>query len=192
MTVVRTTGTGTKSGAPAFLQDPPRLTNAFDADHVLAETLERLLPNEVSRALRPEWRALGDEAAGPLAALARQAEANPPRHVPYDAWGRRMDDVVVSPAWRELARAASRWGLAAIPYEGRLGAYARLHQFALMALYAPSSAVYTCHVAITDGAVRRWVSERLSSPLGGPRDSGPPLEASRVLSGLDPGPEAGE
>jgi alkylation response protein AidB-like acyl-CoA dehydrogenase len=153
MTVVRTPPDAT-IGIRGFLQDPPRLTNTFDADTVLAETLERLLPNEISRALRPEWRALGEEAAGSLESLARQAEAQPPRHVPYDAWGRRVDEVVVSPAWRELARAAARWGLAAIPYEGRLGAHARLHQFALLALYAPSSAVYTCHLAMTDGAAR--------------------------------------
>ncbi len=153
MSVARTPPAAT-SGAPGFLQDPPCLTNTFDADRVLAETLERLLPNEISQALRPEWRALGEEAAGPLAALAREAEAQPPRHVPCDAWGRRVDDVLVSPAWRELARAAARWGLAAIPYEGRLGEHARLHQFALLALYAPSSAVYTCHLAMTDGAAR--------------------------------------
>jgi acyl-CoA dehydrogenase len=153
MSVVRTPPDAT-AGPSGFLQDPPRLTNTFDADLVLAETLERLLPNEVSRALRPEWRALGQEAAGPLASLAREAEAQPPRHVPYDAWGRRVDEVVVSPAWRELSRAAARWGLAAVPYEGRLGPHARLHQFALLALYAPSSAVYTCHLAMTDGAAR--------------------------------------
>jgi alkylation response protein AidB-like acyl-CoA dehydrogenase len=65
-----------------------------------------------------------------------------------------VDDVVVSEAWQELSRAAARWGLAAIPFEGRLGPHARLHQFALLALYAPSSAVYTCHLAMTDGAAR--------------------------------------
>lgn len=153
MTVVRTPA-ATTPDASGFFQEPPRLTNTFEADRVLAETLERLLPAEVASALRPEWRALGEEAAGPLAELARQAEAQPPRHVPFDAWGRRVDEVLVSPAWRELHRAAARWGLTAIPYEGRLGPFARLHQFALLALYAPSSAVYTCHLAMTDGAAR--------------------------------------
>jgi acyl-CoA dehydrogenase len=142
------------AGAAASLQDPPRLANTFAADRLLAETLERLLPSDVAAALRPEWDALGDEAAGPLQALARQAEAEPPRHVPYDAWGRRVDEIAVSAAWRELHKAAARWGLAAIPYEGRLGSFARLHQFALLVLYAPSSAVYACPVAMSDGAAR--------------------------------------
>ena len=140
--------------AESFFQDPPRLTNTFVADAALAETLERLLPEDLHSHLAPEWRALGEEAAGPLAELARQAEADPPRHVPYDAWGRRVDHVVVAPAWRELHRAAARWGLTAIPYEGRLGPFARIHQFALLGLYGPSSAIYTCPLAMTDGAAR--------------------------------------
>jgi alkylation response protein AidB-like acyl-CoA dehydrogenase len=152
MTLVRTPPE--TASAAGFRQDPPRLANTFDADRLLAETLERLLPADVAPALRAEWQALGEEAAGPVAARARQAEAQPPRHVPYDAWGRRVDEIVVSAAWRDLHRAAARWGLAAIPYEGRLGPFARLHQFALLVLYAPSSAVYTCPLAMTDGAAR--------------------------------------
>jgi alkylation response protein AidB-like acyl-CoA dehydrogenase len=140
--------------AESFFQEAPRLTNTFVADPALAETLERLLPADLHEHLAPEWRSLGEEAAGPLAELARQAEADPPRHIPYDAWGRRIDDVVVAPAWRELHRAAARWGLTAIPYEGRLGPFARIHQFALLDLYGPSSAVYTCYLAMTDGAAR--------------------------------------
>ncbi len=156
MAVVRNPAPATPA-ASGFSQEPPRLTNTFEADRVLGETLERLLPAEVAGALRPEWTALGEEAAGPLAELARQAEAQPPRHVPFDAWGRRVDQVLVSPAWRDLHRAAARFGLTAIPYEGRLGPFGRLHQFALIALYAPSSAIYTCHLAMTDGAARTLV-----------------------------------
>jgi putative acyl-CoA dehydrogenase len=140
--------------AEPFLQDPPRLTNTFLADRVLGETLERLLPADLHARLRPEWEALGEEAAGPLAELARQAQADLPRHVPYDAWGRRVDTVVVAPAWRELQRASARLGLTAIPYEKTLGPFARLHQFALLDLFGPSSAIFTCPLAMTDGTVR--------------------------------------
>jgi len=147
--------TSESSGPRAeFLQDPPRLANTFEADAALRETLERLLPPAVHARLEPEWRDLGAAAAGPLAELARAAEADPPRLVPFDAWGRRIDEVVVAPAWRELHREAARRGLAAIPYERDLGPWARVHQFALLALYGPSSAVYTCHLAMTDGAAR--------------------------------------
>jgi alkylation response protein AidB-like acyl-CoA dehydrogenase len=140
--------------AEPFFQEPPQLTNTYEADAALRETLERLVPRQVHDRLVPEWRDLGEAAAGPLLALAHAAESEPPRLVPYDAWGRRVDRLVVSPAWRELQSAAARRGLTAIPYEKRLGTFARLHQFALLNLYGPSSAIFTCYLAMTDGAAR--------------------------------------
>jgi alkylation response protein AidB-like acyl-CoA dehydrogenase len=137
-----------------FFQDPPRLTNTYAADAVLRDALARLLPAEVHDALEPHWLALGESACGPLEALARQAEAQPPRHVPFDPWGRRIDDIVVSPAWKQLQDEAARWGLAAAPYDRALGPWARLHQLALLMLYGPSSAIFTCYLAMTDGAAR--------------------------------------
>src|SRR5262249_7083341 len=56
--------------------------------------------------------------------------------------------------WRALHREAARRGLAAIPYERERGAWGRLHQFALLVLFGPSSAIYTCPLAMTDGAAR--------------------------------------
>jgi alkylation response protein AidB-like acyl-CoA dehydrogenase len=137
-----------------FFQDPPLLTNTFEADVALRELLERLVPAEAHAALAPQWRALGEQAAGPLMELARQAEAEPPRHVPYDAWGRRVDRIELSAAWTRLQEEAARWGLFAVPYEPGLGELARLHQGALLALYAPSSAIASCPLAMTDGAAR--------------------------------------
>jgi alkylation response protein AidB-like acyl-CoA dehydrogenase len=136
----------------AFFQDPPQLSNTFDADAVLRETLARLIPDHAR--LVETWRGLGAAAAGPLAALARQAEAAPPRHVPYDAWGGRVDRVEVSPAWTRLHAEMARWGLFAIPYEPGLGEAARVHQAATIALFAPSSAIATCPLAMTDGAAQ--------------------------------------
>src|SRR5262249_42987119 len=137
-----------------FFQDPPRLANTYEADPSLREALERLLPPALRGALEPAWRDLGQAAAGPLLALARQAEADPPRLGPYPAWGRGVDEVRVSTAWTELHREAARRGLAAVPYDRELGPWARLHHFALLVLFGPSSAIATCPLAMTDGAAR--------------------------------------
>lgn len=160
-----------------FQQEPPRLSNTFEADPLLRETLERLVPPELRRELAPAWHELGEAAAGRLLALAREAERDPPRHVPFDAWGRRIDDVRVSPAWAELRREATCRGLVAIPYEAALGPWARLHQFALLDLFGPSSAIFTCYVAMTDGAARTLLEH-----------AGPELQARAVprLTSRDP------
>jgi acyl-CoA dehydrogenase len=137
-----------------FFQEPPRLGNTYRSDVVLREHLERLLPAEVLAQVSPELDQMGEAAAGELARLADQAEADPPRLVHYDAWGRRVDRIELHPAWSELHAVQARAGLSALPYEGRHGPHDRVVQHALLHLYAPSSAVYTCHVAMTDAAVR--------------------------------------
>ncbi|HZD74014.1 MAG TPA: acyl-CoA dehydrogenase family protein [Actinomycetota bacterium] len=137
-----------------FFQEPPALTNTFRSDTVLREHLERLLPAELLAEATPELDAMGEAAAGPLARLAARAEAAPPRLVPYDPWGRRVDRIEVSAAWKELVAAQARAGLVAVAYDGRHGPHGRVLQHALLHVYGPSSAVATCPLAMTDAAVR--------------------------------------
>jgi putative acyl-CoA dehydrogenase len=159
--------------ATEFFQDPPRLANQYDDDSLLRSYLRWRLPREVLAEIEPALRQLGGRAVSDLLALDAAAEASPPRHVPYDAWGRRVDDIVVSEAWRALDRVAAEEGLVAIGYERQQGALSRVDQFARLYLYAPSSATYSCPLAMTDGAARllelypdavtRPVFERLTS-----------------------------
>jgi alkylation response protein AidB-like acyl-CoA dehydrogenase len=137
-----------------FFQQPPTLTNTFRSDTVLREHLERLLPAEVLAEATPELDAMGEAAAGELARLGALSEADPPRLVQFDPWGRRIDRIEVSAAWEELLAAQARAGLVTVAYDGRHGAHGRVLQHALLHLYAPSSAVATCPLAMTDAAAR--------------------------------------
>jgi alkylation response protein AidB-like acyl-CoA dehydrogenase len=137
-----------------FFQQPPTLGNTYRSDTVLREHLERLLPTQLLADLEPELDAMGEAAAGELARLAERAEATPPSVVRFDPWGRRVDRIEVSPAWEALVAAQASAGLVAVAYDGALGAHARTVQHALLHVYAPSSAVATCPLAMTDAAVR--------------------------------------
>lgn len=137
-----------------FYQDPPRLTNQYDDDSLLRSYLKWRLPPEMLADIEPELRHLGRRAATDLLALDAAAEASPPRLVSYDAWGRRIDEIVTSEAWRDLDRIAAEEGLVAVGYERKHGALSRVDQFARLYLYAPSSATYSCPLAMTDGAAR--------------------------------------
>ena len=145
-----------------FYQDPPRLGNQYDEDPLLKSFLRRVLPTEVLRDVEPSLGRMGEAAAGRLLELARDYRRDEPEHVPYDAWGRRVDEVRVNAAWREYARVAAEQGLVAIGYERAHGRFSRLHQFALAYLFHPSSQIYTCPLAMTDGCARTL--ERLGSP----------------------------
>ena len=137
----------------SFFQEPPRLGNQYDDDRVLRSFLRRYLTPQVLAGAEPGLRRLGGRTAGEMIELAREAEGAPPVHVPFDPWGRRVDEIRVSPAWRALHRIAAEEGIVATAYE-RMHEGARLHQFALLYLYHPSSAIYSCPLAMTDGAAR--------------------------------------
>jgi len=146
----------------SFYQDAPRLENQYLADRVLRRYLARRLPDDVRRAIEPSLAKMGELAAGRLLELARECRREEPEHVPYDAWGRRVDQVRVSRSWREFARVAAEEGVVATGYERANGACSRLHQFALVYLFHPSTQVYTCPLAMTDGAARTL--ETLAGP----------------------------
>jgi alkylation response protein AidB-like acyl-CoA dehydrogenase len=137
-----------------FFQDAPVLGNQYDDDPVLRSYLRWKLPANVFAEIEPGLRRLGERAVTDILALGNAAEASPPRHVPYDAWGRRIDRIEVCDAWKQLERIAAEEGIVATGYERRHGIWSRLHQFARLYLYGPSSAVATCPLAMADGAAR--------------------------------------
>ena len=138
-----------------FTQAPPELGNQFDDDPLLGAWLARSLPEALlASGLREELRELGALAGGELYRLQLADRLNEPVLTQWDAWGRRVDEVVVTPLWREAERLAARHGLVATGYDRGLGRYARLAQFLKVYLFHPSSDVYTCPLAMTDGAAR--------------------------------------
>jgi len=134
-----------------FLQPAPQLPQPYRADPALRGWLRRALPREVLAELEPSLAEMGDLALA-LHALSLEDRCQEPRHVPFDPWGNRVDRIELTRLWREAEPIAASRGLVAIPYERRHGAYSRIHQAALVHLFHPSSDVYTCPLAMTDGA----------------------------------------
>jgi alkylation response protein AidB-like acyl-CoA dehydrogenase len=137
-----------------FFQDGPTLENQYDDDRVLRNYLRWKLPTDVLAEIEPGLNRLGARAVTDILSLGNAAEASPPRHIPYDTWGRRIDRIEVCDAWKKLEAIGAEEGIVATAYERRHGVLSRIHQFARLYLYAPSSAVATCPLAMTDGAAR--------------------------------------
>jgi acyl-CoA dehydrogenase len=142
----------------AFFQSPPSLGNQFRDDRVLQSYLRRTMPADVLRDVEPTLDALGELAGGSLYRLQLADRLNEPKLVQWDAWGHRVDHIEVSPLWREAARLAAEHGVVATAYERKHGAFSRVHQFALVYLFDGSSDVYTCPLAMTDGAAKTLLS----------------------------------
>lgn len=136
----------------AFVQPPPELGNQYLDDRVLRAYLARTLPEDMIEEIAPALIEMGELAGGDLYRLQLADRRNEPVLTRWDAWGNRIDRVEVPPLWREAERLSAEQGLVAIAHEARHGVFSRVHQFALVYLFTPSSDLYVCPLAMSDGA----------------------------------------
>jgi len=141
----------------SFFQEPPRLGNQFDDDPLLPSWIARHIPEAHQRDVAAELKMLGDLT---VEYYGKQLldRLNDPVLTQWDAWGNRIDRIDVSPLWREAQVLAARHGMVAAGYEARLGAHARTHQFAIVHVLGPSLDIYSCPLAMTDGAARTLIA----------------------------------
>ena len=139
-----------------FLQTPPRLPDAWSSDGILRDTLRWHVGPDVFQQAEPELKEMGRIVSDPrVLELVKRAEREEPEHIPYGTWGERIDEIRVSDAWYELGRLGVEAGVTALPYEdSQFGEHARTIASALIVLWGPSSALYSCPVAMTDAAAR--------------------------------------
>jgi len=149
------------SKSEEFYQVAPNLANhlknAFTHDRHLicvTEVLRKKLDFESFQNLESQWYKCGHLAFTEWQKWSELAESELPRHISFDAWGRRVDEIRMSQAWKELEAAAAKEGIVATAYERKYGEYSRVVQAVLLYLFHPSSAFVSCPLAMTDGAAR--------------------------------------
>ena len=137
-----------------FTQAAPELGNQYRDDPLLAGWLRRTVPANVLQPLEAELDELGALAGGDLYRMQLADRLNEPTLTQWDAWGNRVDTLEVTPLWREAELLTVKHGIVATAYEQALGRHARIAQFAKVYLFHPSTDVYSCPLAMTDGAAR--------------------------------------
>jgi alkylation response protein AidB-like acyl-CoA dehydrogenase len=138
----------------AFFQEPPTLGNLYTSDRALRSYLARALPADVMRVVEPELAEMGELSGGFFYELDRRYRGTEPRLVQWDPWGHRIDAIEITPVWEAAARVAAEKGVVATAYERKHGELSRIHQYALAYLFDGSTEVYTCPLAMTDGAAK--------------------------------------
>lgn len=137
-----------------FTQSPPALGHQLHEDWLLTGLLERRIPGERLAAVRPDLERLGELSGGALYRLQLTDRISEPRLTRWDAWGERVDHIELTPVWQAAEPLAANHGLVATGYDASLGEHARLAQFALAYLFIPSTDMYGCPLAMSDGAAR--------------------------------------
>ena len=141
-----------------FHQSPPSLGNQYDDDRVLRSYLARVLPTDMLRAVEGSLAEMGRLAGGDLYEFQLADRLNEPTLTQWDAWGNRIDKIELTPLWRLAERLAAEHGVVATAYEQKHGSFSRVHQCALAYLFTPSTDIYSCPLAMTDGAARTLLS----------------------------------
>jgi len=141
-----------------FIQAPPELGNQYTTDRALRSYLARVLDADTLAEIEPGLIAMGELAGGELYRFQLADRKNEPTLTQWDAWGNRVDRIEVSPLWKEAERIAAERGLVATAYERGHGPHSRVHQFALAYLFTPSTDLYSCPLAMTDGAARALIA----------------------------------
>ena len=137
-----------------FYQDGPVLDNQYESDRLLRSYLRRVLPHDAHEKVEADLTRFAHRLLTDIPPMAEDALRHEPRLVQHDPWGRRIDRIEVAHGWKELGRVSAEEGMVAIGYERTLGSLSRVHQFAKLYLFNPSSAIFTCPLAMTDGAAR--------------------------------------
>ncbi|KAJ5179112.1 hypothetical protein N7492_002322 [Penicillium capsulatum] len=137
------------------ITQPAPLENTYLSDISLQRFLEWYLPGTTLRAVQKQFTQLGAEAVSEqIREWSADAERNQPYVKSYNVWGQRYDydRLITSEGWKQLGHWGARNKIVSAGYDSKLGTQRRTVQYTLNYLYAPSSGLYSCPIAMTDGA----------------------------------------
>lgn len=127
-----------------------RLGNLYEDDPGLQAYLKHYLGEDLT-AIEADLHSMGAKASSVYHQNGVQAELNPPQHIKYNVYGRRIDDLLLHEGWRNMKGFSAEEGLISIPYTLTLPK-ARVYQAAKLYMFGSNSGLFNCPLAMTDGA----------------------------------------
>lgn len=132
-----------------FFQEGPRLGNQYLEDPALRAYLKVFMGTDLS-SHEGDFKKFGIRVIDELIPHHRMCERYPPEFEEYSAWGERINKIHTHPSWTYMHRVSSQENLIGLGYSDMKNP--RLVQFAKLYLFNPSSGLYMCPLAMTDGA----------------------------------------
>lgn len=109
---------------------------------------------QMYREISEDLTNFGSRVATDIYELGLECDKHLPKLVQQNAWGQTCNDLYVCNAWKQQKRISAEEGIVSIGYERKYHEWSRIYQFAKLFLYAPSSGLFSCPIAMTDGAAR--------------------------------------
>ncbi|NQZ00476.1 MAG: acyl-CoA dehydrogenase family protein [Bdellovibrionales bacterium] len=148
-----------------FVQEGPELSNPYARNLILQAILQHHFDSDVYESIDATLHGLGQDVVEDVDPIGRQAELSEPSLKPYSAWGKPVFEIEVSQHWRWLHHWSAKNGLIADGYERSFGDQSRIFQMAKLHLFHPSSAFYSCPLAMTDGAAKVMELHKADNPV---------------------------
>ena len=152
--------TAYETAGQGMLIETPKLLNTFDDDDVLQSLLKRILPLTAYKSIEPDLKNLGKKCATNYLEIANEAEFYKPQFEKYDAFGNNINKLITSSAWKKQHDIASIEGVVGLGYKYNKFSlnlkkkYWRIYQYTKLLLWQQSSGLYSCPIAMTDGAAK--------------------------------------
>lgn len=137
-----------------FIQTGPELKNTYYSDGLLQAYLEKNFSAEYLKQAQDDLAKFGERCVTDIKAMADDCERNEPYLEQYDVWGNRIDQIITPQGWKQLDGVAAEEGIVAHGYRREFNEFSRMFQFMKLYLFHPSSAFYSCPLAMSDGAAK--------------------------------------
>ncbi|GAB1597723.1 acyl-CoA dehydrogenase family member 11-like isoform X1 [Argonauta hians] len=137
-----------------FIQQQPLLCNQYLDDPILKSFLKRQVPSSILSEFETDLIEFGAKVEQEIYQVHLKCDQQHPILKCYDAWGKRIDVIETSAAWKQMHAISAKEGLIAIPYERKHQQYSRLYQVVKLMLFSSASGMYSCPLAMTDGAAK--------------------------------------
>lgn len=137
-----------------FKQAGPEIGNQYLMDPYLPQLIAQLFQGPEHDSVESKLQQMGDLSGNELYTMQLADRLNEPVLTQWDAWGKRIDQIELTPLWKKAEALTVDFGLISLPYKKPYGTLSRVLQFALVYLFTPSNDIYSCPLAMTDGAAR--------------------------------------
>lgn len=137
-----------------FFQEKPILHNPYLSDAVFQSYLKRHLPSQYFQEIHDDLSRFGRRVCNEIDDKGLECEEQPPTLTHFDAWGNRIDRVNTCDGWKFMKNVSAEEGLIAIGYERKYEEASRLYQMSKLFIIGSSCGLYSCPLAMTDGAAK--------------------------------------
>lgn len=112
--------------------------------------------SDVLESIEKELRMFGERVVKELNPIARSMDLpeNHPRLKQYDAWGKKVDEIITCDGWKHMNNVSAEEGLISISYQKPFGKHSRFVQFVKLNMFDRFSGLFSCPLAMTDGTTK--------------------------------------